>query len=160
MSDSPTPPDREAQIAQMIAYLEQHRAQYTLVALRKQLLESGHPHTVVDEALRRLDGGKSSDSSDQSRLTGFFLSFANLILLGIVSIFAAPLLDNMTAQRIYAVVGVLVVELLVVAAAWSSRSRKGIGRILLWTVIWTLVLGAIAILIIGICTTLQGNAQY
>jgi cytochrome bd-type quinol oxidase subunit 1 len=154
------PPDREAQIAQLVAYLEQHRAEYTLVALRKQLLESGHPHPLVDEALRRLNGGKEIALSERPRTVGFLLSFVNLILLSYVSLFAAPLLDNMTTRRIYAVIGVLVVELLVVAALRNSPSRRGISRILLWTVIWTLVLGAIAILIIGICTTLQGNAQY
>jgi hypothetical protein len=148
MSDSPTPPDREAQIAELMAYLEQHRAEYTLVALRKQLLDAGHPHPLVDEALRRLNGGKAT-FGDYARFYGCFLSLANWLLIGLIFLQVGMLMSWVSAT--FAIIGVLLVELMIALAARNSPGREGMGRLLLWTVIWSLVLAPIYVLLFGVC---------
>jgi hypothetical protein len=159
-ADPTTQPDREEQIRQLLAYLELHRAQYDLVALRKQLLDAGYSNTLVDEALRRLDGGKTSSTGERPRLFGCIWSFANWILLSAV-IFGVSALTNDGYAIFFSVIGIFVVELLVVAAARNSPGREHISRILLWVVIWTvveaLVLGAIAALLFGICVAMFSN---
>jgi hypothetical protein len=159
-ADPTTPPDREEQIRQLLAYLQQHRAQYDLVALRKQLLDAGYSNTLVDEALRRLDGGKTSPPGGRPRLFGCIWSFANWILLSAV-IFGVSAMTNDGYAISFSVLGVLVVELLTVAALRNSPGREGVSRILLWTVIWT-ILGAIIViaigaLLFGICVAMFSN---
>jgi hypothetical protein len=163
MSQPPTQPDREEQIRQLSAYLEQHRAQYDLTALRKQLLDAGYPNTLVDEALRRLDGGTTSPAGAGPRLLGCFFSLLNQALLG-VAVYAAGSLTNDGTTMLFVALGVLGVELLAVRAMWSTRGREWASRILLWTVIWTVVtlLGLVALgaLLFGICLALIGTQSF
>lgn len=44
----------EGQFQVLIDYLEQHRDQIYLAALRKQLIQAGHPPALVDETIRRV----------------------------------------------------------------------------------------------------------
>jgi hypothetical protein len=137
---------REAQISQLMAYLEQHRAEYSLVALRKQLLDAGHPKIVVDEALCRLDGGKTSGSGGRPRLFGCLLLPVNWLLMAFAS-----------SLNAYLPIAILLTELLVIAATRNSPGREGISRILLWMVIWTFVIPAIGALLFGACIALNGG---
>jgi hypothetical protein len=161
-NNNPTqpPPDREAQIRQLLAYLEQHRAEYTLVALRQQLLDAGYPNTLVDEALRRIDGGKASDTGDRSRLFGCIWAFVNLTLMGMIS-YGVGAMTNDGSGVALADAALIVVELLAVAALRNSPGRERVSRILLWTVIWTVVISvamvATGALLFGACMALLGG---
>ncbi len=153
MSDPSQQPDREEQIRQVLGYLDQHRAQYDLTALRRQLLDAGYTNTVVDEALRRIDGGKTS-ATDGGRLTGCFLSLANDALLALV-VYGAAALGGSWWQVLAAALGLLLLELIVALVIRSRPGGERPGQLLIWVVAWTVVgivaAGALAALLFGVC---------
>ncbi|NTW00388.1 MAG: hypothetical protein HGA19_03665 [Oscillochloris sp.] len=157
MSDPSLQPDREEQIRQILAYLEQHRSQYELTVLRKQLLDTGYSNTVVDEALRRLAGGKPDRVGFGVRLLGVPLAVLNFALLGLL-IYGAAALSNDLLVVLFSALGLLIVELAVAGATWNRPGRERLSRLLLWTVIWTVVgiaiLIALGALLVGICLSM------
>jgi hypothetical protein len=154
-----TQPDRDEQIRQILAYLEQHRAQYDLAALRRQLLDAGYPNTLVDEALRRLDGGTSS-SGPGPRLIGCLLSVVNDTLLFAIVFLVGALGGDITVAIAVPLV-VLAVELVVAGALWNRPGSERASRLLLWTAIWSaatiLGLVALAALFLGLCIALYNS---
>jgi hypothetical protein len=161
MSVPPAQPDRDEQIRQVIAYLEQHRAQYDLSALRKQLLDAGYLNTVVDEALRRLDGGNTAAPRSRAGLFGFLWSLANWVLLFVVGA-GAGVVDGNGLIPLVTQGMVLVIELALVVVLWSRPGSERVSRILLWTVIWTILdvvlLFVVAALLVGACLAIYGTS--
>lgn len=161
MTDSSPPPDREEQIRQIMTYLEQHREQYDLIALRKQLLANGYPNTLVDEALRRLDGGKTSAGVPRVRLIGFGLAFGNYVVLALLFAVLSGLRVSNGYLLLIVPAVLLGAELVVAGATWNSERRRGLGRAMLWAVIWTLAAAAILVafiaLLFGICLAIFGS---
>jgi hypothetical protein len=61
---------------------------------------------------------------------------------------------------VFVLIAVLLTELLVVAALRNSPGREGISRILLWMVIWTFVIPAIGLLLVGSCYVFNGGKMF
>lgn len=157
MTDPSQQPDREEQIRQIMAYLEQHRAQYDLAALRQQLLDNGYSNTIVDEALRRLAGGAPSSAGGEARAVGCALSLVNQLPIVGIGYLAAALSNNILLLLIGIPI-VLGIELIVYAFLRNYPDRERVTKTLLWTMIWTIALDVVAValvaLLFGICAAL------
>jgi hypothetical protein len=157
---TPSQLDREEQIRQLLAYLEQHRAQYDLSALRKQLIDAGYSNTLEDEPLRRIDGGAASPSGPGPRLIGCLLSLLNLALLALV-VYGVGVVTSNGYALLLAALGVLGVELAAAGALWRLPGQERASRLLLWTVIWTVAgllgLAALVALLFGLCLALYST---
>ncbi|HMQ33325.1 MAG TPA: hypothetical protein PKD53_21515 [Chloroflexaceae bacterium] len=155
----PQPPaGDDPRLAPLVAYLEQHRRQVNVEALRKELLRSGHPPELVAEAVRRVVG--AAPPRPPAWPLGALIGVANLLLLpfpfvGLIELIASSFPaanDNLLW---------LPVPLLVTAAipgaqlAAGLRLRGGprdrLGRALIWGAAIALVGMAVLALLFGIC---------
>ncbi|NTW97005.1 MAG: hypothetical protein HGB28_00430 [Oscillochloris sp.] len=157
MSEPSLQPNREEQIRQVRAYIEQYRAQYDLTALRQHLLDAGYAHTVVDEALRQLDSGNPDTDGRALRLFGCGMAIANYVVISLIGGMVGSLFNSGYAVLVAPVL-VLGTELMAATIMWNRPGRERASRILFWAAIWTVVGSVIVValvaLLVGVCLAL------
>lgn len=144
--------ERDAAVAQLQAYIEQNRNQYSLSALRKQLLDAGHPNTIVDEALRRINaGGKGGGSMNW--LWGFGFMLLNLIALIPLLLILGAWVDDSGILSL-ALLGLSQLGLLIAGFVLRNTKRERLGRIILWGMLFSAGAVGLLALAVGICVAL------
>lgn len=142
-------------LAPIVAYLEQHRAQVSVEALRKQLLAAGHPEPLVDEAIRRLRAAEPPRPPAAWPL-GLGFMVLNVALVSLILVVGG----NMAANSFSSPLPVFVVALLPLVAELVAGlmlrggPRDRLGRGLLWGLGFTASLVALGALLFGICVAI------
>lgn len=164
MDPSPQPGD-DPRLRRLIDYLEQHRQQINVEALRKELLRAGHPPELVDEAVRRVAGDEAG--KPRAWPVGLLVMVANLIVM-------APLLFGLIGATVSLVPAandnllwlpapVLLVALIPVGELLAGRRLRGgprdhLGRVLSWGATFTLIVMGLLLVLFGICVVLVISA--
>jgi hypothetical protein len=154
--ESQPPSDEDAALQPLIDYLQQHREQINLEALRKELITAGHPPELVDEALKRIEPNAVRPSAWPF---GLFIMLMNLVSMLLfvcpVSWFAMLTIQNSSAFGWFfmALVLVLLIGEIVVGMRFTNGPRDDLGRALIWGASATLV-GSIVLTILacGVCS--------
>ena len=156
----------EAAIERMVDYLQRNRQQYTLEALRQQMLGQGQPPALVEAAMERVAPTRSSAPPRRRWTLVALIVVANIVLLpaltGLLSYLATLIFDN----NLFTWIALLLVVAEViggVALLFNPRWRwLGIG--LLLGLVLTIAIAA-ALIVIGLvlflswcATLLNGGA--
>ncbi len=153
---SPAPDD--AALQQLVDYLEQHRGQVELEALRRQLLDAGHPPELVAAAVARIGGAPVR--KPVAWPFGLLIMLANLIVLpmlfGVLASVVTSLFPASNDNLLWLIAPVLAVGLalggeLVGGRRLTGGPRDRLGRALVWGAAFTMIALALLALLVGIC---------
>ncbi|NTU82718.1 MAG: hypothetical protein HGA45_25670 [Chloroflexales bacterium] len=142
----------------LVEYLEQHQRQINLAALRKQLLEAGHPADLVAEAVRRVEAG--SPRRPLAWPLGLLVMLANIVVLPPLFAGLAGLTTSISPTSndslVWLIPPLLVAALLlggefVVGLRLRGGPRDRLGRTLIWGAAFTMIAFALLALLFGIC---------
>lgn len=148
-------PDDDPALGPLIAYLEQHREQVNIVALRKQLIAAVHPQALVDEAVRRIEAPRGVPRTP-AWPAGLGIMVLNLALI-YPAFFLVTVISGESVSWAWlplAGLGLLYVAELVVGLRLRQGPREFLGRALVWGAGFTASVLALLALLFGICVAI------
>ncbi|MEI6181128.1 MAG: hypothetical protein WCP31_10265 [Chloroflexales bacterium] len=159
-----TPSDDDAHVQPLVDYLEQHRETINVEALRKQLLEAGHPPELVDEALRRI--GHNPIRKPWAWPFGLLIVVANLVLVGAIEtgLFSISSALSGTVSTLVGWIALGLVPLVLIGEIIAGvRLTNGphdrLGRALIWGAIFSVItVIMLVILAFGACFMLLSGS--
>jgi hypothetical protein len=161
----PQPPsDDDAHLQPLVDYLEQHRQQINLEALRKELLTAGHPPELVDEAVRRVQGNPIRKA--RAWPFGLLIVLANLVVIGLIEAGLNALIPVLPSpfNVIFGWIAigsgpVLLLGEIIVGARLSNGPRERLGRALIWGAVFSVLFTVVLIILaLGACFVLLSGA--
>ena len=148
----------DAELQPLLEYLEAHRAQVNLAALRKELLAAGHAPALVDEAVRRVEA--KTPRKALAWPFGLLVMLANFVVIGVLQFLLALIGSRLPSSAVSSILGLLIVGIgplcligeIVVGARLTNGPRERLGRALIWGGIISLILPVLlSVLLLGIC---------
>jgi protein-S-isoprenylcysteine O-methyltransferase Ste14 len=148
----------DAALQQLVDYLEQHRHHVSLEALRRQLLDAGHPPELVAAAVARVGG--TPVQKPVAWPFGLLIMLANLVLLPILfgglaslvtSLFPASNTNGLWLIAPLLAMGLALGGELIIGRRLTDGPRDRLGRALVWGAAFTLIALALLALLVGIC---------
>ena len=155
----------DAALQPLLEYLEAHRAQVNLAALRAELLAAGHAPELVDEAVRRVEA--STPRKALAWPFGLLVMLANFVVIGVLQSLLFALASLLPSFAFIAILGWVIVGLwplyfvgeIVVGARLTNGPRDRLGRALIWGGIFSLILPILlGVLFFGICLVLLSGS--
>lgn len=158
MQPEPPPGGDDPRLRPLVDYLEQHRGQINVEALRKELRSAGHPPELVDVAVRRVVGEQPAKALAWP--FGLLVALANLVaipfpffgLIGIIVDAFPAANDNFYWLGIPLLAAALIPGAeLAVGLRLRGGPRDRLGRALIWGAALTFIGMALLLVLFGIC---------
>ncbi|MFV9503517.1 MAG: hypothetical protein AB4911_03035 [Oscillochloridaceae bacterium umkhey_bin13] len=167
-SQPPTAPLDEGQIQVLVDYLNQHRDQINIAALRKQLIQAGHPQALVDEAVQRVNPSAQAGAGNALGTFGLVIIFsiANLMFLPLISFALNDLVIRLIPDFgrllwgpflfISSVIILPLIIQIVIGARMSNGQTGIIGKGLLLGAAIPLGIFGVIVFLFGVCFAVLG----
>ena len=164
--DNQTPPGNPDDLTQLIAYLRQHSDQYSMDALRSQLLASGRDPALVDRAIAEVNGAQPDATNRPIWPWVALVVVGNMVGLSTLSTLFIWLVSSFDDSGLLFLIGLLIGPIVVIGELiWGIAIMNGpkarTGRILLFGAIFSIIVPfALGALLFGICLVVLGGLSY
>ncbi|MEI6179699.1 MAG: hypothetical protein WCP31_03005 [Chloroflexales bacterium] len=148
----------DAELQPLLEYLEAHRAQISLAALREELLAAGHAPELVDEAVRRVEA--NTPRKALAWPFGLLVMLVNFVVIGVLQALLFALASLLPSSAVSGILGLFILGLgplcligeIVIGVRLTNGPRERLGRALIWGGSFSLILPVLlGVLLFGIC---------